>query len=134
MKITDVSVKNPVATYMVYAAIVLFGFLAIFRLPRDLFPDIELPTLTVITVYPGANAEQVEKEVTNPLEIVLASTENIKKIQSFQMNNVSTISLQFNWGTDISEASANARDLIELVKSQLPREAQQPMIMKLTLR
>jgi len=84
MKITDVSVKNPVATYMVYAAIVLFGFLAIFRLPRDLFPDIELPTLTVITVYPGANAEQVEKEVTNPLEIVLASTENIKKFKVFQ--------------------------------------------------
>ena len=131
MKITDVSVKNPVAIYMVYAAIVLFGFLAIFRLPRDLFPDIELPTLTVITVYPGANAEQVEKEVTNPLEIVLASTENIKKIQSFSKDNVSTISLQFNWGTDISEASANARDLIELVKSQLPREAQQPMIMKI---
>ncbi|HQP90979.1 MAG TPA: efflux RND transporter permease subunit, partial [Bacteroidales bacterium] len=111
--------------------IVLFGFLAIFRLPRDLFPDIELPTLTVVTVYPGANAEQVEKEVTNPLEIVLASTENIKKIQSFSKDNVSTISLQFNWGTDISEASANARDLIELVKSQLPREAQQPMIMKI---
>ena len=131
MKITDASVKNPVAIYMVYAAIVLFGFLAIFRLPRDLFPDIELPTLTVITVYPGANAEQVEKEVTNPLEIVLASTENIKKIQSFSKDNVSTISLQFNWGTDISEASANARDLIELVKSQLPREAQQPMIMKI---
>jgi len=131
MKITDISVKNPVAIYMVYAAIVLFGFLAIFRLPRDLFPDIELPTLTVVTVYPGANAEQVEKEVTNPLEIVLASTENIKKIQSFSKDNVSTISLQFNWGTDISEASANARDLIELVKSQLPREAQQPMIMKI---
>ena len=131
MKITDASVKNPVAIYMVYAAIVLFGFLAIFRLPRDLFPDIELPTLTVITVYPGANAEQVEKEVTNPLEIVLASTENIKKIQSFSKDNVSTISLQFNWGTDISEASANARDLIELVKYQLPREAQQPMIMKI---
>lgn len=131
MKITDASVKNPVAIYMVYAAIVLFGLLAIFRLPRDLFPDIELPTLTVITVYPGANAEQVEKEVTNPLEIVLASTENIKKIQSFSKDNVSTISLQFNWGTDISEASANARDLIELVKYQLPREAQQPMIMKI---
>lgn len=131
MKITDASVKNPVAIYMVYAAIVLFGLLAIFRLPRDLFPDIELPTLTVVTVYPGANAEQVEKEVTNPLEIVLASTENIKKIQSFSKDNVSTISLQFNWGTDISEASANARDLIELVKYQLPREAQQPMIMKI---
>ncbi|HOB26883.1 MAG TPA: efflux RND transporter permease subunit [Bacteroidales bacterium] len=131
MKITDASVKNPVAIYMVYAAIILFGLLAIFRLPRDLFPDIELPTLTVITVYPGANAEQVEKEVTNPLEIVLASTENIKKIQSFSKDNVSTISLQFNWGTDISEASANARDLIELVKYQLPREAQQPMIMKI---
>lgn len=131
MKITNASVKNPVAIYMVYAAIVLFGLLAIFRLPRDLFPDIELPTLTVVTVYPGANAEQVEKEVTNPLEIVLASTENIKKIQSFSKDNVSTISLQFNWGTDISEASANARDLIELVKYQLPREAQQPMIMKI---
>lgn len=131
MKITDISVKNPIATYMVYAAIVLFGLLAIYTLPRDLFPNIEFPTLTVVTVYPGANAEQVENEITKPLEIVLASTENIRKIQSFSKDNVSTIALQFDWGTDISEASANARDLIELVKYQLPREAQQPMIMKI---
>ena len=131
MRITDTSVKNPVAIYMIFAGILLFGLLAIFRLPRDLFPDIELPTLTVVTVYPGANTEQVEKEITKELEVVLASTENIKKIQSFSKDNVSTISLQFDWGTDITEASANARDLIELVKYKLPRDAQQPIIMKI---
>ncbi|GAB6278013.1 MAG: efflux RND transporter permease subunit [Lentimicrobium sp.] len=131
MRITDTSVKNPVAIYMFFAGILLFGLLAIFRLPRDLFPDIELPTLTVVTVYPGANAEQVEKEITKELEVVLASTENIKKIQSFSKDNVSTISLQFDWGTDITEASANARDLIELVKYKLPRDAQQPLVMKI---
>ncbi|MGB3841074.1 MAG: efflux RND transporter permease subunit, partial [Bacteroidales bacterium] len=131
MKITDISVKNPVAIYMFFAGIILFGLLAIFRLPRDLFPDIEYPTLTVVTVYPGASAEQVEKEVTNPLEVILASTENIKNIQSFSKDNVSTISLQFDWGSDITEAAANARDLIELVKYQLPSEAQRPIIMKI---
>ena len=80
MRITDTSVKNPVAIYMIFAGILLFGLLAIFRLPRDLFSDIELPTLTVVTV---------------------------------------------------TEASANARDLIELVKYKLPRDAQQPIIMKI---
>lgn len=93
MRITDTSVKNPVAIYMIFAGILLFGLLAIFRLPRDLFPDIELPTLTVVTVYPGANTEQVEKEITKELEVVLASTENIKKIQSFSKDNVSTFYL-----------------------------------------
>ena len=116
MKITDISVKNPVAIYMFFAGIILFGLLAIFRLPRDLFPDIEYPTLTVVTVYPGASAEQVEKEVTNPLEVILASTENIKNIQSFSKDNVSTNSIKslaFAAASVISDPQSNCKEIVD---------------------
>lgn len=131
MKVTEISIRNPLGVIMAFLALLLFGLLANYYLPRDLFPDIELPAITVMTVYPGASSENVEQQVTRPLERVLANTTHLKKIQSFSRENVSIISLQFDWGTDITEAAAEARDLIELVKNDLPDQAYKPLIMKI---
>lgn len=131
MKLPEITVRNPISTMMAFIAILVFGFLANRYLARDVFPDIELPTLTVITVYPGASAEDVEQQVTRPLESVLAGTEKLSTIRSFSRENVSFISLQFKWGTDIAESASNARDLMELVKNELPQDARSPFIMKI---
>lgn len=131
MKLAEISVKRPITTMMVFVAIVLFGIIAIFSLPKDLFPEIEIPTLTIITVYPGASADEVEQQITNPLETVLSGAMDVKKITSKSKENVSFISLQYNWGADISEAANNARDLMELAKGDLPAEAESPFIMKI---
>jgi len=130
MKLPKLTVKNPVSTSMVFLAILLFGMVAYFMLPKDMLPDIELPALTIVTVYPGASAEEVEQQVSIPLETILSGTENLKRIQSQSKENVSFISLEFNWGTDIGEAANNARDYMELVKKELPADAQSPYIMK----
>ncbi|MEF8810395.1 MAG: efflux RND transporter permease subunit, partial [Bacteroidales bacterium] len=118
------------ATTMAFLAIVLFGLVSLNRLPLDIMPEMELPTLTVMTVYPGASAEEVEKQVTRPVEEILAGTENLKEITSTSRENVSFIALQFDWGANISEASNSARDLIELAKNELPDDAQSPVIYK----
>ncbi|HQK36266.1 MAG TPA: efflux RND transporter permease subunit [Bacteroidales bacterium] len=131
MKLPKIAVNRPVSTLMAFMAVLVMGTASYFFLPRDVLPNIELPSLTIITVYPGASAEEVEQQVTRPLERVLAGAQNMKKISSVSRENVSLISLQFNWGTDVTDAANNARDLIELVKSDLPSEAQQPYIMKL---
>jgi hydrophobe/amphiphile efflux-1 (HAE1) family protein len=131
MRLPKITVSRPVTTAMVYIAILLIGLFAWRSLPRDLLPDIEIPTLTVVTIYPGASAEDVEKQVTNRLETSLSGTENLKLISSMSRENVSFISLQFEWGTDVTEAANSARDLMELVKKDLPANAYSPYIMKI---
>jgi hydrophobe/amphiphile efflux-1 (HAE1) family protein len=131
MQLPKLSVKRPIATMMAFLAVLVMGAVSYTFLPRDVLPDIELPSLTIITVYPGAAADEVEKQVTKPLERVLAGAQNMKKINSLSKENVSLISLQFNWGENITEAANNVRDLIELVKSELPSDVRQPYIMKI---
>jgi len=130
MNLPKISVNRPVSTSMAFLAIMLFGLVSMNKLPLDIMPEMELPTLTVMTVYPGASAEEVEEQVSKPLEEILAGTENLRDIQSTSRENVSFISLQFNWGADISEASNSARDLIELVRRDLPDDAESPVIYK----
>jgi len=130
MNLPKLAVNRPVGTMMAFLAILLFGLVSLYKLPLDIMPEMELPTLTVMTVYPGASAEEVEEQVTTPLEEILAGTESLKDITSKSKENVSFIALEFNWGADISEASNNARDLIELVKRELPDDAESPVIYK----
>ncbi len=130
MRLPKIAVNKPVATTMVFLAIMLFGLVSLDRLPLDIMPEMELPTLTVMTVYPGASAEEVEEQVTQPLEEILAGTENLREITSNSRENVSFISLEFDWEADIAEASSSARDLIELTKRELPDDAGSPVIYK----
>jgi hydrophobe/amphiphile efflux-1 (HAE1) family protein len=109
----------------------LFGIVSLKMLPTDVLPNIELPTITVITVYPGASANEVEEQVTKKLEQTLSGSENLKKITSKSKENVSFITLQYQWNSDLNEASANARDLIELAKNKLPDGAKNPTILKI---
>ena len=130
MKLPEVAVKRPVFTAMLFVAILLFGVVSLTKLPLDIMPEMELPTLTVITVYPGASADEVEEQVSKKLEKILSGTEHLKEITSQSKENVSFVQLQFDWGTDITSAANNARDLIELVKNKLPRDAHNPIIFK----
>ncbi len=131
MNLPKISVRRPVAIAMVFLATLLFGLVSLTRLPLDVMPEMEFPSLTVITLYPGASAIEVEQQVTRPLEAALGGTENLKEISSQSKENVSFISLQFEWGADISESASNARDLIELVKTRLPSNAYNPVIYKI---
>ena len=131
MKLPKLSVNRPIGTAMAFVAILLLGLVSLVRLPLDIMPEMELPTLTVMTVYPGASAEEVEEQVTKPLEELLAGTESLKEITSTSKENVSFIALQFSWGAEITEAANNARDLIELAKRNMPDGANSPVIYKI---
>lgn len=67
---------------MLFVAVLLFGLVSLHKLPIDIMPKMELPTITVITVYPGASSEEVEQQVSKPLEAILSGTENLKEIKS----------------------------------------------------
>lgn len=131
MKLPEFGVKRPIAAAMIFVAILVIGVFSLTKLPLDLMPNMEFPSLTVITVYPGASATEVEEQVSKPLEAVLSSAENLVEIKSISKENVSFIQLRYEWESDITAAANNARDLLELVKSRMPSQAYTPIIYKI---
>ena len=123
-------VGRPVFTLMLFLAILLFGVISYITLPKDVLPAIEMPALTVATVYPGASAEEVEEQVTSELEEVLAGTGNLRNIYSQSKENVSFITLQFDWHTNLEEAASAVRDFIDFKERDLPAEAERPTVMR----
>jgi hydrophobe/amphiphile efflux-1 (HAE1) family protein len=130
MKLPKISVNSPVATAMVFLAVLLFGFVSLKMLPLDIMPAMEMPSLTVLTVYPGASANEVEDQVSRILETQLSGVQDLKSIKSSSRENVSIVSLEFNWGSDIASASNNTRDMLEMVKSKMPDGSREPVILK----
>jgi HAE1 family hydrophobic/amphiphilic exporter-1 len=111
----------------------VIGLFSYTRLAVDLFPEIETNQLTVIIAYPGASASDIETNVTRPVEDVLNSVENLKKITSQSKDNMSLVTLELNYGTDINIATNDVRDKLDMVKSRLPDEISNPIIFKFSM-
>ncbi len=133
MSIYESAVKKPVTTALIFVGVAIMGLFSLTRLPVDLFPDIETNQLTVITAYAGASASDIETNVTRPIEDVLNSCENLKKITSQSKDNMSLVTLEFNYGTNIDIATNDVRDKLDMVKSQLPDEISNPIIFKFSM-
>ncbi len=133
MKIYETAVKKPVTTALIFVGIIVFGLFSYSRLAIDLMPDIETNMLTVVTTYTGASANDIETNVTRPLEDVLNSCENLKKITSQSKDNISLVTLEFNYGTDIDVATSDVRDKLDMVKSALPDNVGNPIIFKFSM-
>jgi HAE1 family hydrophobic/amphiphilic exporter-1 len=131
MKITEISVKRPVATIVVYTFIIITSIIALFKLPIDLFPSIETPVLTVVTTYPQAAALDVEEKVTKIIENAVASVPGIDTVESRSQENISIVIARFKWGTDIDEKASDLRDALEFTKISLPEDVDKPRIIKL---
>jgi HAE1 family hydrophobic/amphiphilic exporter-1 len=130
MKLPEISVRRPVTTVMVFAAIILLGSVAFFKLNLDLLPDIEPPAVSVITPYPGASATDVESEVTKYLEDQLSTTPNLDRLESKSKDNIAIVTCVFNWGTDLDVAVNDIREKIDLAKPDLADGAKEPFIFK----
>ncbi|KMY67427.1 efflux RND transporter permease subunit [Desulfobulbus rhabdoformis] len=130
MKLPEISVRRPVTTVMVFAAIILLGSVAFFKLNLDLLPDIEPPAVSVITPYPGASATDVESEVTKYLEDQLSTTPDLDRLESKSKDNIAIVTCVFNWGTDLDVAVNDIREKIDLAKPDLADGAKEPFIFK----
>ena len=130
MKIYESAVKSPVATSLIFIGVVLIGLMFYRQLPVDLFPEIDMNMVSVMTAYPGAGAEDVETNVTRPLEDALNTTENIKEINSSSKDGISVIMLQFNYGSDMMTIMNDVRDKLDLMTSSLPDGTTDPMLIK----
>ncbi|MCD4690766.1 efflux RND transporter permease subunit [bacterium] len=132
MNLPQLAVRRPVTVFMIYLAVALFGILAITRTPLDLYPDMEFPTVAVITFYPGAGSEDVENGVTKPIEDAVATVSGIDEITSVSQSNMSVVMANFEWGTNLDEVSNDMRSAIEMARDDLPGGAEAPRLLKLS--
>ncbi|GAB6136921.1 efflux RND transporter permease subunit [Halanaerobaculum tunisiense] len=130
MKFSDFSVDRPIAITMFVLLIVIIGGVAFTGLQVQLMPDLDLPFVVVQTQYPGASPKEVEESLTEPLEESIATTEGLNTISSTSKENVSTITLEFDWGSEINASKADVRDKIDMIKDGLPDKAKEPVIMQ----
>lgn len=130
MSIYETAVKKPVSTALVFVAIVIFGLFSLTRLSVDLLPEIETNTIMVMTAYPGASASDIEMNVSKPLENVLNSVSDLKHITSQSRENMSVITLEFEYGTDIDVATNDVRDKLDVAEPMLPDDVENPIIFK----
>ena len=130
MSIYRTSVNHPVTTALVFLAFAILGVFSLTRLPVDNFPDIESNVIMVMSSYPGASAEDVENNLTKVLENSLNGVANLKDITSNSRENISVLTLEFNYGTDIEVATNDVRDKLSMVSQTLPDGASSPTIFK----
>ncbi len=130
MSLYSSSVKRPVTTILIFVAIVIMGLFSLQKLPIDLMPDIDTNTIMVMTSYSGASAEDIEQNVTRPLENTLNSVEHLKHITSNSKENISIVTLEFEYGYDIDVLTNDVRDKLNMVSSMLPDDANTPILFK----
>lgn len=130
MSIYSNSVKRPVSTILIFVALMVIGLYSLTRLPVDLYPEIELPFVTVMTTYPGASASDIENNVTRPIEDVLNSVSNLKDLTSTSSDGLSVIFLNFEYGSNLDEAINDIRSNLNFLTRILPEEAEDPTIIK----
>ncbi|MDD3687086.1 MAG: efflux RND transporter permease subunit [Bacteroidales bacterium] len=130
MSIYKSAVKKPITTMMIFVAVIVFGLYSLSKLPVDLYPEIELPAITVMTIYRGANASDIETNVTKPIENSLNSIDNLKEITSISRDNMSIVTIEFEWEANLDEAANDIRNSLEFIKDNLPDGSDSPVIYK----
>ena len=119
---------RPVATWMATVAIVVFGLVSLGQLPLALLPDLSYPTITVRTTFDGAAPEEVEQAVTDPIEKVVGTVENVVGVQSVSRPGVSDVTLKFRWGTRLDLASQRVRERLDVL--ELDSAAGKPSLLR----
>ncbi len=130
MSIYASAVKKPVTTILIFVITMVMGLYSLTQLPIDLYPEIELPFLSVYTTYAGASAADIETNITRPIEDALNSVSGLKEMTSTSSDNVSVIFMEFEYETNLDEASNDVRSSLAFIESFLPEDAEDPTIFK----
>jgi len=131
MILSEISIRRPVLATVMSLLILLVGLIAFERLPVREYPDIDAPVVSVRTVYPGASAQVMESQVTNPLEDALSGIEGIRTIKSVSREEVSQITVEFLLSRDAEAAANDVRDRVARSRGLLPGETDDPVVAKI---
>ena len=130
MGLAALCVRRPVFTTMLIVALVVLGLISFRELGVDLFPKVDFPTVTVMTALPGASAEEMESEVTRPMEEVINTIQGIDELRSVSREGVSLVIVSFVLERDSEQATQDVRDKVSTILGQLPEGVDPPIINK----
>lgn len=131
MAIYKTAIQKPITTGLIFVAVIILGLFSLSRLPIDQMPEMDPPYVTVMTTYAGANASDIETNITKIIENSLNSVDGLKNITSTSKDNISVVTLEFEWGENIDEALNDIRSYVDLLFDNLPDGVSRPMILKL---
>jgi HAE1 family hydrophobic/amphiphilic exporter-1 len=134
MFLAKLSINRPVLTTVGILIFLIFGALAYFTLNLNLTPDVEIPYVTIQTVYPGANPKEIETLITKKIEDVISTVSQIERIESYSLDGVSIIIMEFSLSKDVNVANQEVKDKIDEIINDLPDDAENPIVQKVDLR
>lgn len=131
MNVTDLSLSHRLTVAFLTVVVTLVGFIAYRTLPRESSPDISIPLIIVVTPYPGASPEDVESQVTRPLEREIQGVKGLKRLSSVSSEGTSSVTVEFVSGTDIDQALQKVRDRVSLAEVDFPSDAEDPILQEI---
>ena len=133
MNISRMVVNRPIATSMFIIVFLIFGGMAYFNLALNQMPEVDIPYVTITTIYPGAGPKEVEVQVTKQIEDAIATVSNIKNLNSYSLENVSIIIIEFEMGEDINVKNLEIKDKVDGIINNLPQDIRKPIIQKIDI-
>ncbi len=131
MFLSDLSIKRPVLASVLMLSLVTLGVFSYRRLAVDLYPDVEMPFISVITVYPGASPESVEREVSKRIEEAVNPIAGVRKVGSVSREGVSQVWVEFELGVEVNDAAQEARAKVSSIRAELPQAIEEPVVERL---
>jgi len=130
MSIPRIAIERPVTMFMISMVIILLGGISLSRLPVDLNPDTQVPTITVRVTYTGVGPLEMEELVTRPIEQAVSAVAGLERVDSTSSEGSANVRLNFAWGTDLSEAADEVRTRLDRVRGRMPEDADPPTVFK----
>lgn len=130
MFLSDISIKRPIMMTMFLLVFILFGGISYFTLNLDLMPDVDIPVVTVQTVYPGAGPKEIETQITKKIEDAVSTISEIDQLTSYSLEGVSIVQIRFKLTKDVDIANQEAKDKVDAILSDLPNDSELPIIQK----
>lgn len=133
MNIVELSLKRPVAMTMIILSLIVMGGFSYTKINLDMLPRVDIPIITVATIFPGANPQNVETLVSKPIEDAVTSVTGIETLKSDSLEGFSNVIIEFDEGVDIDTVAADVREKVSSIRNKLPQDAKEPVILKLDI-
>ena len=130
MSIYKTSINHPVTTSLIFVAVMVIGLFSLKQLPIDQFPEMDPPYVMVMTTYAGANASEIETNVSKLMENTLNSVDGLKEMNTVSKDNISVVTMEFEWGLNLDDIVNDVRSYVDMVKDNLPDGCATPFIFK----
>lgn len=133
MFLAKLSIDRPIMVTMGILVFLIFGFLGYRSMNVNNMPEVDIPFVTISTIYPGAGPKEIETQISKKIEDEVATVSEIKRLESYSLDGVSIVMIEFNIGKDIDVANQEVKDKVDAILNELPDDAELPLIQKVDL-